>query len=422
MVNNPGTPVSLRAENNLKNGAYWIRMKEKTSRVVTPVDVTLEATQTIMDRRSDNDVYVAPTGYPTINDKDWLRTMELIHEFLDSYLGKTQIPLGYVIRDDVTPPADPDPAGGYQTIEDEMMRRAPHGCATFLTDNKKVWSIISKITRDENCYSYVKPAQRTQDGRAAYLMLYNHYLGPNNVNNMASTAEHNLSTVRYAGETKRYNFEKYVRHQIDQHTVLEGLIQHGHCGIDAGSKVRYLLNGIHTTALDSVKTQVLSTPGLLTDFDRCVNLFQDFLKQSSALNTSNINISKVVTDKSESIDSSNQEEPEDRYYRKYKYKSLDSHGKSVLYEKRQRRRQADSENDHGGGGGGGGRNNRNNRGQNKKLKTANASLKRKIKALKSQIIIDKEDDDTSSNKEPSNRTNNALTRQTAGPKKKKVGC
>jgi hypothetical protein len=38
----------------------------------------------------------------------------------------------------------------------------------------------------------VKPAQRTQDGRAAFRMFYDHYLGANNannVNNMASEAE-----------------------------------------------------------------------------------------------------------------------------------------------------------------------------------------------------------------------------------------
>ena len=68
--------------------------------------------------------------------------------------------------------------------------------------------------------------------------------------------------MTYNGERKRWNFERYVRMHIEQHTILEGLVCHGYLGIDARSKVRYLLDGIRTTELDSVKTQVLSSPAL----------------------------------------------------------------------------------------------------------------------------------------------------------------
>jgi len=67
-------------------------------------------------------------------------------------------------------------------------------------------------------------------------MLYNHYPGANNVNNMASEAEFTLANGHYQGEKKRWLFKKLVRQQVDQHSILKGLKYHGHCGIDQGQK------------------------------------------------------------------------------------------------------------------------------------------------------------------------------------------
>ncbi|KAI2502384.1 hypothetical protein MHU86_12041 [Fragilaria crotonensis] len=99
-------------------------------------------------------------------------------------------------RSEDVPAADPE--GGYATLQDEMIARAPHfslvaGVRTadpaYLINREKVWDVIARITRSHDCWTYVKPAQRTRDGRKAYLALYAHYLGPNNVDNMASQAE-----------------------------------------------------------------------------------------------------------------------------------------------------------------------------------------------------------------------------------------
>jgi hypothetical protein len=83
----------------------------------------------------------------------------------------------------------------YPTIQDKMIARAPHFSVNalgvrvpdpiFLANCEKVWDIISRIIREHLSWTYVKPAQRTRDGRMAYSGLYLHYLGPNNVDNMA---------------------------------------------------------------------------------------------------------------------------------------------------------------------------------------------------------------------------------------------
>ena len=82
--------------------------------------------------------------------------------------------------------------------------------ADYLADRSKVWELISDLTRDQDCWSYVQLAQSNRDERLAFLGLKNHYLGENNVDNMSSRTEAKLKDTSYSGEKRRWNFEKYV--------------------------------------------------------------------------------------------------------------------------------------------------------------------------------------------------------------------
>ena len=136
--------------------------------------------------------------------------MESIKEYLRSYLGGRKIPLAYVIRKDEAIPIGGDPPTNYHTKQDKMIARAPHFMPdnhgtripdpVYLVNREKVWDIISKITRYHSSWTYVKPAQRTRDSRLAFNALYQHFLGPNNVDNMATQAEDKLKSTVYNGE------------------------------------------------------------------------------------------------------------------------------------------------------------------------------------------------------------------------------
>ena len=69
-VANPGMPVSLCAENMLKLKAYWFCQQEKVARDVVPADVVMNVVRSVCEVRDTNEVYVAPTDFPVINDKD----------------------------------------------------------------------------------------------------------------------------------------------------------------------------------------------------------------------------------------------------------------------------------------------------------------------------------------------------------------
>ena len=158
----------------------------------------------------------------------------------------------------------------------------------FLTDNIKVWELLSGLTLKHTCWTYVKLFQRAHDGRGAFLALCDHYLGPNNVDNMASLAEKKLPMTMYTGEHHCWTFEKYVTLHKDQHSMLEGLTEHGYAGINEQSKVRYLLNGIKTHDLNMINGQILATAALRNNFDACVTLFRDYLLQDKADKVTNM--------------------------------------------------------------------------------------------------------------------------------------
>jgi hypothetical protein len=79
------------------------------------------------------------------------------------------------------------------------------------------------------------------------MLLFKHFLGPNNVGNMASEAEPKLTGTLYNGDKRLFTWETYVRIHTEQDSVLNGLKDYGYAHIDDSSKVHHLLKGIKTT-------------------------------------------------------------------------------------------------------------------------------------------------------------------------------
>jgi hypothetical protein len=91
-----------------------------------------------------------------------------------------------------------------------MAARAPHTGQAFVDDMRKVWDILSNMYGKHSCFVYIKPDLRTRNGRYAYMLMFDHFLGPNNVGNMAHAAETKLTGTLYNAENKRFTWEMYV--------------------------------------------------------------------------------------------------------------------------------------------------------------------------------------------------------------------
>jgi hypothetical protein len=194
-IPNPGFNVSIKAKENLKLAAYLVHHQRRISRPATVAAITIEAVRELKEMKAAEETHKDPTEKPIINEKNWQQTLDDVEEYLCNHLGQTHMLLSYVVRkDEQVPPHIVDPPINYTSIQDEMISRAPHGDTNgektllFTTNNKRVWTLIHKLTRNHKCYTYIKGFARVRDGRAAFLSLRNHYLGINNVNRL----EHSL--------------------------------------------------------------------------------------------------------------------------------------------------------------------------------------------------------------------------------------
>ena len=116
------------------------------------------------------------------------------------------------------------------------------------------------------------------------MALFNHYLGPNNVQNQAAQAEKTLCALTYVKEMRNFTFETYIIKTVEQHVILEGLTKYGYQGINDGTKVHLFLEGIMAPELEVVKTCILSDAALCMDFEACSVLFKDFSNRNALPN------------------------------------------------------------------------------------------------------------------------------------------
>ena len=187
--------------------------------------------------------------------------------------------------------------------------------------------------------------------------MWSYYLGKQNVDNQATTSEKGLELAAWSGDTKRYNFDDYVKIHMDHHSILTDLTAHGYAGIDERSKVRHLLKGIKTFTMDSVKTAILASDTLRSDFSGCVTLYKDYMIQqdgvsvSDGRNISGVNElergnggggdtkggSKGKRKRGRGGSGATQGECEDRYYNSEEYSKLSKANRAWLREIRNKR-------------------------------------------------------------------------------------
>ena len=227
-IQNNGTPVALVAENNLKLAVFYLKYMNWVSRPVPVSEVTVLNTKTVASLYKFERDYEPKEGAMVIDDKNWIKTLEDMYEFLYQRLGTTlKNPLAYVIREspEVNPTAD-DPVTNYDTQEGELITRIPHltkigATVYYKADNCVVWHYIYEDTKDKSCFTHCKRFQRAKDGRAAYVVLKHQYLGADHVNQQAPAAEGMLQNMIYTGRN-RFTFKHYCTLHIQQHEILRG--------------------------------------------------------------------------------------------------------------------------------------------------------------------------------------------------------
>jgi len=249
---NQGMQVLAMTEANFKRMCYELRHYTRVSRPVIWADITLLSVCALLAQAEMEASHQDPITLPVMDPKNWTKNFEAIDEFFRGLRGYKKCTLDYVYRLDLVPvlaAIDP-PTGTFRSLhishDDKMCARGPTLLAgavvgpdaetlgpfapSFIVDRAAVWEKLVEILLTNDAFTVIKAAKKTQNGRLAYQLLYAHYLGPNNVGNMAGEAETMLNTVQYNGEKCQWNFEKHALMHLRQHLILEALMAHGYVG------------------------------------------------------------------------------------------------------------------------------------------------------------------------------------------------
>jgi hypothetical protein len=172
---------------NIKLLVFWLKHQRHISQIPVIGKLTVALVQKWRDQSILEDVYEFLMTQPVIDEKDWPKTMEEISEFPTANHGEQGNPLSYVIRSNPAVPNEADdPSTGYEMVDIEMIDHGPHSGSAYQLDNRKVWEMMKNINP---CYIYIKGAAKAKDGREAFRLLFDHYLGANNIGNVATAAE-----------------------------------------------------------------------------------------------------------------------------------------------------------------------------------------------------------------------------------------
>ena len=122
---------------------------------------------------------------------------------------KEMIACGLIISGPAALGSDPDVVGPLTNL--------------FITNRALIWYKMVAIFQGSGVWTYLKPAKKHHDGRMGYNLIYNHYLGPRNINQMADGAEINLAQCTNTGGKRKWTFKKYATLHKEQHNILESI-------------------------------------------------------------------------------------------------------------------------------------------------------------------------------------------------------
>ena len=171
-----------------------------------------------------------------------------MEEYIRGFCGVDGQLLSYGLRDVLEPPAAAsDPTyctngSNYFTHNEEMIACGsilgspavsvsnPEAVGpftySFITDRALIWDNMVTIFQVSDSWTYLKPSNKHNGVRMGYKIIYNHYLGPSDINYMASGAEKKLTQCTYTREKINWIFEKYATLHKEQHNILESLKEH----------------------------------------------------------------------------------------------------------------------------------------------------------------------------------------------------
>ena len=236
--------------------------------------------------RNIEDAHEEPEEMPKLLKSSNSAILAFIEEFPEKLVSITGVggrPLAYVIREDATVPdlaTDPmygHPDSVYESIREEVIRRAAHTGSIFKADNGKVFEILrDAIAEHDDVKVWIKGFVKKKDGRGAWESFKAHFLGTAQLDTIADRADSRIETLVYNGEKPRYTFETHVSNFKKAHLDLARASTEP----DERTKVRKFLQSIKAPELQTAVGVVKSQDIYLKDFELTINYLRRFVSPS----------------------------------------------------------------------------------------------------------------------------------------------
>ena len=262
---NQRVQFGLKRTKYLKAVCHWVHRNVREGipcdvRELTPAliaDLIQDMVTKAGKRDSDSKLYY-PETFVATDYKNWIKKVE---NYLDSRTGKSGVPLSYVIR-----PADANPAEAPDEYTRVMWAASFH-TQQYREDNREVYHLFKDlVTKTEGATWFEKV--KDGDGRAAHLLLREHYVGEAHDMRRAAAANAKLETLFWKSEAS-FSFEKYLTRLNEAFKELEDAGQ----ALWETQKVNHLLKGIQNDDIQVQTTIGIVRNSFLSDFDAaCLTL------------------------------------------------------------------------------------------------------------------------------------------------------
>ena len=201
----------LARQKHLKQIIDWAKDRLKLNEPVSLAsaniddqDEFLEAIQMAQERKEirekekdthDSQLKAANPG-KLKDEKDWEAWLTGLQTTLTLMRGVTDVPLLYVIRDDITPLEGVE----YESFDEECIAKAPLTGPAFNADSRSVHLVIKPLIVGENAEQWIQSGFKKKNGREDLAHLTAFFQGEGNSSGRIYVAEQMWKSLHYKGE------------------------------------------------------------------------------------------------------------------------------------------------------------------------------------------------------------------------------
>ncbi len=300
----------------LKLVALWARYMWWTSRGVDNwTDMIWDDIKTLTNQKTleDNilDTKQPKTPAMTLDLQLAAKAFTNMLILLGKMRGIAGHPLSYVLGPNLKGPndadiddetKDPPPFGqqgsSYFLIDGKLCRRAPilrsdltHSQLaaslktlesdgpfepSFLGNMVMVYNVLYACWGKSSWWSHVKKFGKTKIGRQVYKTLHTLLLGGQCVVSTGNAIVTKLQSIKYKGDCKNFNFDKYVNLHIEQHNQHADLQEYKVVPLAKNLKTLWFQDGIKDPSLDAAKASINANHANIIDFDSVKDAYVEF--------------------------------------------------------------------------------------------------------------------------------------------------